>query len=344
MTSTPETRVFHAVLLVCVVFIAGCISSPDPVEDPIILSWNLSSYQEIYGDKEILLAAQALDGLDSLEIRVNGGVLASWNPEGAGSDTFSVTWSAAGLSRGDQQLFEARASDLSGEEDSLPATCIVTDTLSLIPLAVGNRWEYDGLFTEHAGPDTLVDSFSWVMEIRGTTPVLDTTAYLLRVFEGEPIYDYSINFENGFCYLGGWNYGNEIVPPAPLLVWLYPPEEPGEYYSEMFDEMIEIVSVSNTVTVPAGTFDGCVHYRRYREEPQSSSGPSGSRGSIIDAGLWDRFPSAQKGVIQGENSGYSRQGDYYFLPGLGLLKMAFITIDGDIRIVETNELSSFSIY
>lgn len=333
MIKTRVSRAFNAGVC-CLLLLTGCISSPDPEEEPVTLSWNLSTYQEIRGDIELVTTARAQDGLDRLEVSADGVILAVKDSEGAGSDTLPASWSVEGLARGEKHLFEAAASDLSGNEISLSSTCIVTGTESIIPLAVGNRWEYEGLFTEYAGSDTLVDSFSWVMEVRGTAPALDTTTYLLRFEEGEPIYDYNINYEDGFYYMGGWNYGNEQIPSSPLLGWLYPAEEPGEYYSGMFDEMVEVVSTSRSVTVPAGIFEDCMHYRRAAGGPGSP--PGGSSGY--------RPPTTGNCGMPVEKTEYTWQGDYYFLPGTGLLKMTFITIDGSIRIVETSELTAYSIY
>ena len=307
---------------------SGCLQAPEITEE-VSASWNLSSYQEVFGEIEINLSGESVSGLDSLTISLDGSVVAGNSPSGSVEpETLQYVWDTSGLPRGSIHTFEARISDTEGDSVALASKCIVIDSESILPLGDGNRWEYEGEYRQSDGYNEWNDQFQWVMEVAGTLDVTDTTIFLVGNDEGEPIYDYHLNFDDGLYYFGLWDYGDQETPDAPLIVWKYPHESPGNYYSGYFGDSVTVVSVSESVSVPAGTFDSCIHYRRTKTE--LSLEPAG-----FSPKLTARGPTDEE---------YFWQADYYFKPGVGCIRMEFYTEYEGLTEEETDELSDYMVY
>jgi len=152
-------------------------------------------------------------------------------------------------------------------------------TNPFFPAAVGTHWEYEAT-TDEGTERIVVDVLAETRDVWGfSARVVRDTVYLNDEmiedtwdwygqdadgnvwYVGEETYEY----EGGevVCSCGAWETGVDGALPGVLM--LADPQVGmvyrEEYYAGEAEDLAEIVSINETVTVAAGTFEGCVQTR-----------------------------------------------------------------------------------
>jgi hypothetical protein len=144
---------------------------------------------------------------------------------------------------------------ISAENAQLPSFCFIS---SYLPLQVGNKWIYTSLVQGQYRND----------EIIGSEAIYGTTTYIKQRLEPSPdnyqekqwlAYDISSLLLYRIWGNEGADPAVDLSPPA-VLNKVAP--QVGNSWSwgvpNMFTGNIEVVSINDTVTVPAGTFYRCL--------------------------------------------------------------------------------------
>ncbi len=127
------------------------------------------------------------------------------------------------------------------DEDNNPADSGNGDG-DIIPLKVGYWWHYQEY--DH-GSETM----DFRIEVTGTRTINGQDAYILSI-EGD--------FGN-YVYLGEEGMYQYNEDPEDFTLWYKYPAVTGDTYSTDHDTC-EVTSTNSSITVPAGTFEGCYEY------------------------------------------------------------------------------------
>lgn len=161
--------------------------------------------------------------------------------------------------------------------DVSQATFVEDVNNTFFPLPTGATWAYEEE-TEDGLVRIDVEVLSGTRDINGVQAtrvrdtetldgilVEDTEDWFAQDSEGNVWYlgEDTCEFEDGECVdtAGSWEWGREGALPG--IIMKADPEVDGQrYYQEFFEgeaeDVGEVVDVGDSVTVPAGTFTGCV--------------------------------------------------------------------------------------
>jgi len=163
-------------------------------------------------------------------------------------------------------------------EPELPTTWAAAITNPYFPLTPGTVWEYTGESTD--GTETItVEVLTQPRVVNGVTAVAVHDEVFLDGELIEDTYDwYAQDSDGNVWYLGedteelengtvvstdgSWEWNVDGALPG-IYMWADPSAHVGEEYRQEFyedeaEDWAKVVSVSETVIVPFGTFTGCV--------------------------------------------------------------------------------------
>ncbi|MDP8228407.1 MAG: hypothetical protein P9M15_03035 [Candidatus Electryoneaceae bacterium] len=141
------------------------------------------------------------------------------------------------------------------EEDGSPTD--PGEPIKLIPLSADMQWIYD---TEGYENDSLIYRNTDTMTVSGA--VLTWGGSYWHYYNGE----YDVYWRNGVD--GIWRLRMDDDNPNGLAEKYYEfPTRAGEkWFVPSDDDTVSVVSITETVEVPAGTFEGCYYYRFIRAD------------------------------------------------------------------------------
>jgi len=152
------------------------------------------------------------------------------------------------------------------------ATCPNAAAADYFPLNVGNCWVYSPSYGKGYRIDSIV----------GTETVGQTPAYIWKRLEAPPdnYHERRWLYKDGLTLKAVQFWGNEMEPPLSDPIVLDPPWSLENVYSPtvgntwqieltvgstVYVASFLIESITDTVTVPAGRFNGCIRIRQLGE-------------------------------------------------------------------------------
>lgn len=129
--------------------------------------------------------------------------------------------------------------------------------VSVIPLTIGNRWNYDGVDYDTTGQ--VAERYTEVRNVQSDSVIFGRHMYLYGTW--------STNTDSGLIVGGGFSYVTYPPPPHDTipswwLLYQYPTNR-GASYSSFGGTMI-VGSIDTQVVVPAGSFH-CIDYKWYSQ-------------------------------------------------------------------------------
>lgn len=207
-----------------------------------------------------------------------GGCTEPSSEEGDGGDTNDVSDSGA-------ESTDTGGADSTGEPLPAPSLPDVDAAVfdggpidnRYLPLSVGATWRYETQ-TDEGVEEVVIEVLAETREIQGVTAVVvrdtasldgmvieDTHDWFAQDAEGNVWYlgEETCEFEMGECVdtVGSWEWG--VDGALPGIIMKADPTVDGErYYTEYYmgeaEDAAEVVEVGVSVTVPAGSFEGCI--------------------------------------------------------------------------------------
>jgi len=155
------------------------------------------------------------------------------------------------------------------------SSIVLNPYFQMIP---GNRWEYRG-DTDEGEETVIVEVLDETRQIQGVVATVVRDRVYLDGELTEDTYDWFAQDETGnVWYLGedskeiengevvstegSWEWGVDDALPG-IIMWADPAAHVGEAYRQEFyegeaEDWGKVVAVNQTVTVPAGTYSGCI--------------------------------------------------------------------------------------
>jgi len=151
-----------------------------------------------------------------------------------------------------------------GCDDDNPAEVGDPGPLVIMPLSIGNQWVIEERRSHEFFPD--VDTTMYVYVVDSTFHWGDEEWYsITTTVDSNSYVSFRRNDYEGLYNLEIYDWENDTT----MGLFLKYPGEPGDIWetpwqwddNDGFNDSLRLMSISETVTVPAGTFDGCYLYR-----------------------------------------------------------------------------------
>ncbi len=127
----------------------------------------------------------------------------------------------------------------------------------IIPLSVGNHWDYNDL--DYDSTNTIVYSYVYSFGVIG-----DST---INGFTWKSVTNYLFaNTSNGFCAPGK---SNPLLKSDPLLLLKYPAAAQDSFYLSQGAGYVHITSIDTAITITLGTYR-CYTYEAHQFWPSST--------------------------------------------------------------------------
>ena len=177
-------------------------------------------------------------------------------------------------------LFACGADDPTGPDYDpvLPTAWAAEVTNPFFPLPAGATWSYSGESDE--GTETIViEVLDETRDVNGVAATVfwdrvyldgvlveDTRDWFAQDSDGNVWYlgeeSYEMNGPDTLNSEGSWEWGTDGALPG-IIMWADPSAHVGEDYRQEFyegeaEDWGRVVALDQTVTVPAGTFTGCI--------------------------------------------------------------------------------------